>query len=206
MTSTSGLRLRLRLQDGIPILATTEEVYKGYIRCRLSAGTHSESNTDHCEACVKQGDILLHATNFESPCKCCGSQDHGLLTYTQEMADEGVCNKANVICPSVWTTCIYNILQEDRMSMKNRPCAHKFADAHSYNITGAKSALKQCFTYGSGWYMYPQQFDALVSEVTQICYEVQNPRFTRDTSYLQQIGNVDGSYEDGELPSDVSGL
>jgi hypothetical protein len=171
--------------------------------CRLSASAHSEAdNTDHCEACMRQGDILLHSTNFVQPCKCCGSRDHGLLTYTQETEYGSICIVAQVICPSVWTTCIHNILQEDRMSMKNRPCAHKLAEAHSYNITNAKSALKQCLTFGSGWHMYPHQFDALVSEVTQICYEVQNLKFTRDTSYLQDAGDDDDSYEDDELPLD----
>ena len=205
MMFINGLSLRPRPQDGIQALVTTEEAYRGYIRCILSEGTHPEiDNTDQCEACIKQGDIFLHTTNFEHPCKCCGSQDHGLLTCTHETDDGNIRNVARVICPSVWTTCIYNILQEDRMSMKNRPSAHKFAEAHSYNITKAKSALKQCFTSGSGWYMYPQQFDVLVSEVTQICYEVKNPKFTRDTSYLQDIDD-DDSYEDDELPLDMSG-
>jgi hypothetical protein len=88
--------------------------------------------------------------------------------------------------------------------MKNRPCAQKFAEAHDHNISKANSALKQCFTSGSGWHMYPQQFDALVSEVTRICYEVQNPIFTRDTSYLQDVGDEDDSYEDDELLLDTS--
>ena len=88
--------------------------------------------------------------------------------------------------------------------MKNRPCAQKFAEVHSYNITEAKSALEQCFKFGSGWHMCSEQFEALVSEVIQICYEVRNPQFTRDTSYLQDVGGEDDSYEDDELLMDMS--
>ena len=174
--------------------------------CRLSAGAHSETdNTDHCEACMRQGDILLHSTNFVQPCKCCGSQDHGLLTCTQETEDGDIRNVAQVTCPSVWTTCLHNILQEGRMSMKNRPNTHKFAEAHNYDIVKTRLALKQCSAVGSGWHMSRQQFDALVNEVIQICYDIQNPKFTRDTSYLQDSRGDDDSCEDGEIPLDMSG-
>jgi len=195
--------------DGVIVFPTpviAHEAYQAYIKCKLSSTTHPEmDNTDHCEACRKQGKLLLHSTNFKQPCRCCGSQDHGLLTCTQEIEKEKVQNVAQVTCPSVWTTCISKILQEDRMSMKNRPCAQKFAESYNYDLTKAKLALKQCFTFGSGWHMYPQQFDALVNEVTQICYDFHNPQFTRDNSYLQSKEDDEDSTEhtDDELPWDI---
>ena len=113
-----------RASDGvtlIPTPATADRAYQAYIMCRLSTNNHPEmDNTDHCEACRKQGNILLHSTNFKQPCRCCGSQDHGLLTYIQEIEKEKIHNVAQVTCPSVWTTCISKILQEDRMRMINQ--------------------------------------------------------------------------------------
>jgi len=78
------------------------------------------------------------------------------------------------------------------MSMKHRPCPQKFAEAHNFDPTEAKNALKRCYTQGSGWHMYPQQFDQLESRVLSICEEtVRNLPFKRDISHLQEIDDDD---------------
>ena len=181
--------------------------YHPYIKCKLTKCVQSDVNhTSHCDGCGKQGFILLFFANFMSPCKCCGSPDHSLLTSTQENDNGKIYAVAHVICPSVWTTCICEILREDRMSMKNRPCPEKFAETHEYDIIKAKLALKQCFSYGSGWHMYAQQFEALSDEVSQICYDAHNPTFTRDVSHLQDTEESEeyDEHTDTESPLDLS--
>jgi len=184
-----------------------DNMYHLYIKCRLSNNVDSDmSSNPCCDDCGKLGSILLHFTNFRSPCKCCGSPDHALLIHTQMTDNEETYEAAQVRCPSVWTTCISKILQEDRMSMKNRPCPEKFAEAHNYDIIQAKLALKKCYTYGSGWHMYPQQFESLSNEVSQICYNAHNPTFTRDVSHLQDTEESEeyDEHTDTESPLDLS--
>jgi hypothetical protein len=157
-----------------------------YIKCKLSGNSHPKAfDTPHCEECgeQKQG-ILLHYTNFIAPCKCCGSPDHGLLEHIPCADNTTIMGYAQVKCPSVWTSCVGKMIQEDRMSMKYRPCPQKLAEAHNFNEAKAKVTLKQCYTQGSGWHMHTQQFYKLTEEVAQICYDTLNPQFTRDTIHL----------------------
>ena len=72
------------------------------------------------------------------------------------------------------------------MSMKHRPCPRKFAEAHNFDPDSSKNALKLCYSQGSGWHMYPKQFDILEKAVLDICIEtIRNLPFKRDVSYLQ---------------------
>ena len=160
-----------------------------YIKCNLSSCTHPKAfDIPHCDECGKQKQgILLHYTNFISPCKCCGSPNHGLFEYTPVSDNTTISGYAQVLCPSVWTTCIGEMLQEGRMSMKYRPCPQKLAEAHDFDDTKAKITLKQCYTRGSGWHMHTQQFNKLTEEVSQICYDTLNPHFTRETIHLHDV-------------------
>ena len=157
-----------------------------YIKCKLSRNTHPKAyNIPHCDECGKQENgILLHYTNFTTPCKCCGSPGHGLFEHIPIKDNEVVSGLAQVLCPSVWTTCIGRLLLEGRMSMKYRPCPERFAEAHDYDKDKANITLKQCYMYGSGWHMHTTQFNELVDNVLQICYDVKHPKFKRDITHL----------------------
>jgi hypothetical protein len=160
-----------------------------YYNCKLRSTTHPKTfNMLPCTECGKQENgILLHYTNFIAPCKCCGALDHGLYRYTPIEDNTLISGLAQVTCPSVWTTCIGKLIQEDRMSMKYRPCPQKLAEAHDYNHDKAMAALKRCYTQGSGWHMHTQQFNTLTDEVIQICYDARNPPFKRDTTHLDEM-------------------
>jgi hypothetical protein len=158
-----------------------------YIKCKLSSKTHPKTyNSPYCNECGKQENgILLHYTNFISPCKCCGSSDHGLFEHIPIQENDIVSGLAQILCPSIWTTCIGKLIQEDRMSMKYRPCPEKFAEAHDYNTARAKVTLDHCYTQGSGWHMHTRQYNQLVDKVLQICYDTNNPKFKRDITHLE---------------------
>jgi hypothetical protein len=70
------------------------------------------------------------------------------------------------------------------MSMKYRPCPERLAEAHGYDEDRAKATLKCCYMHGSGWHMHTTQFNKLVEDVSQICYEARNPKFKRDITHL----------------------
>jgi len=161
---------------------------------QLSPPTHCKAYLlTPCDICGNsEHGILLHYTNFSSPCKCCGSKDHGLFIWDTEGSTKTTSGRAVVRCPSVWTTSVRDMINEERMSMKHRPCPQKFAEAHSFNHTEAKEALKLCYTQGSGWHMYPEQFDHLEKKIIGICDEVtRNLPFKRDVSHLQKDDEED---------------
>jgi hypothetical protein len=160
-----------------------------YIKCKLPDSSHpSAHNTPYCNDCKKQEHgILLHYTNFVTPCKCCGSPNHGLFKY-DPISDASMANGfAQVSCPSVWTTCIGKMIEEDRMSMKYRPCPQKLAETHNFDVSKAQVNLKQCYTHGCGWHMHTAQFNKLTNAVSQICYDARNPQFKRTITHQLNI-------------------
>jgi len=74
------------------------------------------------------------------------------------------------------------------MSQKYRPDPYKFALAHDFDRKRCDDTLILCWNQGSGNNMFEEQYNKLVNEVLDICYEENSKLpFKREVRISEEI-------------------
>jgi hypothetical protein len=97
--------------------------------------------------CQEFGRDIWHKSMFNSPCKCCGSNEHALLKITNDESTQ-IKFDCSVICHDE----VGNMLKEEHRDKMYKPCPEKFASLYGYQSGAVIEALKQFDNMGVGKY------------------------------------------------------
>jgi len=109
---------------------------------------------------------------FQFPCKCCGSEQHGLFHHKLDKI--GLYEEARIKCPVVAYGDVYDIMSEMLMSRKYRPDPNRLAQLHGHDPNEIPAAISLLRRQGAGRHMFEDQLVKLEHEATQICYEIRS--------------------------------
>jgi hypothetical protein len=125
---------------------------------RLCGENHYEKLLDAAEA--RQD---LHA---QAPCRCCGSQNHSLLTYQTSLG-----NRVSVeySCPFTFCNNWHDARKLTNKNMKYHICPIKLAKYYNYDYNQVKETLRLFVTEGFGKQMNPDLIMAIRHRALKIC-------------------------------------
>ena len=115
--------------------------------------------------------MIWHESMFSSPCKCCGSEDHGLLKLVHE--NDGK-ETSGFACPITRQVQIVDMINEPRNVKKYMPCPESFAYHFGCQEEAILRALKTFDDYGSGKYLSGPEFKEFKTKALITCEEYRN--------------------------------
>ena len=113
--------------------------------------------------------LTIHKTYIRKPCRCCGINDHSMLSYVKTDGGHVVTIPT---CPFI--ECDGRSLSEQLSAdlLRYRACEEKFAAHFGYNIEMVSEALDAFEKKGDGSFMIPYYCNLYKQRVLQICEKV----------------------------------
>ena len=125
--------------------------------------------TTHMDKGTEGLKIRWEPSIFQFPCKCCGSETHGLLRHFRDRLGEN--GEVTYGCPIITHKTISTMLNTELMSQKFCPDANKLALHHHFICQDKETAFATIVKQGAGKHMHNYQLEELREAAYRSCPE-----------------------------------
>ena len=132
---------------------------------------------------------LVYREFFQGPCKCCGSNEHGILM--QDFLADGTM-KINLACSVTKHVLVSQAFQSSKID----PSFEKIAHVHSHHVESVNESMKGFRKDGYGKHMSYMQLVDFENDLFRYCIDVRKEvHLKRYVAPMENERETDGSME-----------